>query len=49
MKKKKDKLEDMDFFVSARKMTKEDEAAISEYIRKHKAKSVAKLKRKRAA
>jgi hypothetical protein len=49
MKKKKDKLRDMDFFVSARKMTKEDEEAVIAYIRKHKSKSGSKSKRKRAA
>lgn len=49
MKKKKDKLDDLDFFISARKMTKEDEEAISAYIRKHKAKAITKSKRKRAA
>jgi hypothetical protein len=49
MKKKKNKLDDLDFFISARKMTKEDEEAISAYIRKDKVKATSKSKRKRAA
>jgi hypothetical protein len=48
MKKKKDKLDEIDFTVHPRKMTKEDEQAISEYIRKQKEKAE-KSKRKRAA
>jgi hypothetical protein len=51
MKKKKDLLDEEDLYVDPRRMTKEDEQAISEFIRKHKKKRpvVKTGKRKRAA
>jgi len=51
MKKTKDKLDEVDLIINSRNMSKEDEAEISAFIRKEKAKisTRSKSKRKRAA